>query len=70
MVAPFWLVYRARHIVERLALVFQAALLARFGAPSVFHAFVKTRIQGVGGRAFGTLPRGIDISSILERLAW
>ena len=67
---PAEMVYRARYIVERLALIFQASLLARFGAPSVFQAFLKTRIQGAGGKAFGTLPSGLDISSILKRLEW
>ncbi|MEC7986868.1 MAG: acyl-CoA dehydrogenase family protein, partial [Myxococcota bacterium] len=64
------MVFQARRIVERLALALQASLIARFGTKALFHAFVETRIRAGGGRAFGTLPLGVDISSILKRLEW
>jgi putative acyl-CoA dehydrogenase len=58
---------RARRIVERMALVFQAALLVR-GAPAfVADAFVAARLAGEGGQAYGTLPRGVDAASIVAR---
>jgi putative acyl-CoA dehydrogenase len=58
---------RARYLVERLALALQASLLLRHGDPSAAEAFCATRLEGAGGRAFGTLPRGIDLEPILER---
>ena len=58
---------RARYLVERLALALQASLLVRHGAATVAEAFCATRLEGAGGRAFGTLPRGLDLESILER---
>jgi len=48
---------RARYLVERLALALQASLLLRHGDNVVAEAFCATRLEGGGGRAFGTLPR-------------
>jgi len=59
--------YRARAIVERMALVFQAALVVRHSPPFVADAFCATRIAGEWGRAFGTLPRGCDAKAIATR---
>jgi putative acyl-CoA dehydrogenase len=59
--------WRARRLVERLALALQASLLIRFGPDSVADAFVATRIGGDQGRAFGSLPRGTDAGLILDR---
>jgi putative acyl-CoA dehydrogenase len=60
--------HRARWIVEQLALVLQASLLLRL-APSrdVSKAFLRSRLGGETGRAFGTLPRGVDAREIVER---
>src|SRR5262249_16256297 len=58
---------RARRLVERLALCLQGSLLLRHGAPAVAEAFCATRLGGDGGRAYGTLPRGIDCGAIVER---
>jgi putative acyl-CoA dehydrogenase len=60
---------RARHLVERLALALQGALLVRHAPPAVADAFCATRLAGEGGRAFGTLPAGTDVGAILERAA-
>jgi putative acyl-CoA dehydrogenase len=60
---PQW---RARTVVEDLALAFQASLLLRHAPPAVADAFCAGRL-GDGGRAFGTLPAGIDAPAILER---
>ncbi|HEY9084986.1 MAG TPA: acyl-CoA dehydrogenase family protein [Candidatus Tyrphobacter sp.] len=60
---------RARMIVERAALLWQAALLLRHAPTAVAEAFVVSRLSGEGGRALGTLPAGCDISAILERAA-
>jgi putative acyl-CoA dehydrogenase len=60
---------RARHLVERLALALQGSLLVRHAPPVVADAFCATRLAGEGGRAFGTLPPGVDAGAILERAA-
>lgn len=57
----------ARRTVERMALVLQGALLVRHGDPAVADAFVSSRLAGDGGRAFGTLPAGVDTTRILAR---
>jgi putative acyl-CoA dehydrogenase len=59
--------FRARRIVELLALVFQAALLVKSGASASADAFCATRLGDEGGRAFGTLPRGTPARAIVDR---
>jgi putative acyl-CoA dehydrogenase len=61
--------WRARLLVERLALALQASLLVRVGDPVVAALFVTTRLGGDGGRAFGTLPPGHDVAGVIERHA-
>jgi putative acyl-CoA dehydrogenase len=58
---------RARWTVERLALCLQASLLLRHGDPVAAEAFCSTRLAGGGGRAYGTLPAGLDLERIVER---
>jgi putative acyl-CoA dehydrogenase len=58
---------RARGLVERMALALQASLLVRFGDPAVADAFCASRLEGDWGRAFGTLPAGVDFGRIIER---
>jgi putative acyl-CoA dehydrogenase len=57
---------RARSVVERMALVFQASLLVRFAPVAVADAFCGSRLGG-GAGVFGTLPPGTDTASVLER---
>jgi putative acyl-CoA dehydrogenase len=57
----------ARRLVERLGVAFQASLLVRSAPPAVADAFCGSRLGEERGRAFGTLPRGIDAEPILER---
>ncbi|MET9211927.1 MULTISPECIES: acyl-CoA dehydrogenase family protein [unclassified Nocardia] len=59
--------YRARRVVELMALVLQGAQLVRHGHPAVADAFCATRLGGDWGIAFGTLPVGADTGSIIER---
>ena len=59
--------FRARRLVERLAVVFQASLLIRYAPPPVADAYCATRLAGEGGQTFGTLPSGLDLAPILER---
>ena len=59
--------FRARSLVERMALALQASLLLRFGDPAVADAFCSSRLAGDRGSAFGTLPSGTDFARIIER---
>jgi putative acyl-CoA dehydrogenase len=58
---------RARRVVEWMALVLQGSLLVRFGDQAVADAYCGSRLGGDGGRAFGTLPPGVDFRRIVER---
>jgi putative acyl-CoA dehydrogenase len=60
---------RARRIVEWMALVLQGSLVVRFADPAVADAFCASRLGGDSGRAFGTLPPGVDFARIIERHA-
>ncbi|GAA3758352.1 putative acyl-CoA dehydrogenase [Spinactinospora alkalitolerans] len=59
--------YRARSVVELMALCLQASLLVRHAPAAVADAFTASRLGGEGGRAFGTLPRGVDTEAVLDR---
>jgi putative acyl-CoA dehydrogenase len=59
--------YRARRLVEQLALVFQGSLLVRHAPAAVADAFCGSRLGGDWGVAFGTLPVGVDTAPIIER---
>ncbi|MEX0864154.1 MAG: acyl-CoA dehydrogenase family protein [Acidimicrobiia bacterium] len=58
--------YRARSLVEGLALAAAGSLLARYAAPEVFEAFAASRLGGHRGSLFGTLPAGVDTEAIIE----
>ncbi|CAN5706150.1 acyl-CoA dehydrogenase family protein [soil metagenome] len=60
---PQW---HARRVVEELAVTLQASLLVRHAPAAVADAFCAARL-GDGGRAFGTLPAGVDAETIVER---
>ena len=57
----------ARRLVERLAITLEGSLLVRHGDPSVADAFCATRLGGDWGHSFGTLPQGLQSSSIVQR---
>lgn len=59
---------RARRIVERMALVLQGSLLVRHAPAAVADAFCASRLAGDRGLAFGTLPAGLDLTAILDRV--
>jgi putative acyl-CoA dehydrogenase len=64
---------RARHLAEAIAVVLQGALLVRYGDPAVADAFAASRLGDESasfpgwGRAFGTLPSGVDAEAIVSR---
>jgi len=58
--------WSGRRAVEALALAFQASLLVRHAPPYVADAFCAARLGG-GGRAYGTLPAGVDGEAIVAR---
>jgi putative acyl-CoA dehydrogenase len=59
----------ARRLVEKLAMTLQASLLVRHAPDYVSDAYVTSRIEGDWGSAFGTLPRGLGLSAIVDRAA-
>jgi putative acyl-CoA dehydrogenase len=60
---------QARWIAERMALLWQAALLVRYAPTHVADAFVASRIGGESGHTPGTLPRGVALRAIIDRAA-
>ncbi len=59
--------YRSRSVTALAALCLQGSLLVRHSPPEVADAFCAARLSAVGGRAYGTLPRGVDCAAIVER---
>ena len=59
--------YRARDLVDRMALAIQAALLVQHAPQAVADAFCASRLAGGGHRNYGTLPRGADCAAIIAR---
>ncbi len=59
--------YRARDVVDRMALAMQASLLVRSAPAFVSDAFCRSRLAQVGHHSYGTLPRGVDAAAIIAR---
>ena len=59
--------YRARGVVDRMALAIQAALLVRNAPSFIGDAYCASRLADGGHRNYGTLPRGVDCEAIIER---
>ena len=57
----------ARRVVELMAFALQASLLVRYSSSAVADAFCTTRLDGDWGRAFGTMPQGLDTQAIVDR---
>ena len=57
----------ARRVVEMMAFALQGSLLVRYSTPAVADAFCATRLDGDWGRAFGTMPSGLDTQAIIDR---
>src|SRR5437763_2914749 len=59
--------FQARRIAEDLALALQGSLLVRHSPHAVADAFCAARLGAAAGRAYGTLPRGVDARAIVDR---
>lgn len=59
--------YRARRVVDQLVLTMQAHLLVQAGSSAVAEGFIVSRLGGYGDRSYGTLPRGTDVKTIVNR---
>ncbi len=59
--------YRARSLVEQMAITLQASLLWRHAPGAVADAFCASRLGGHGHQLFGTLPDGVDAGAIIAR---
>ena len=57
----------ARRIIEIMAFALQASLLVQYSTPAVIDAFCATRLDGDWGRAFGTMPKGLNTQAIIDR---
>lgn len=61
---------RARRVAEDMALVLQGSLLVRLAPAAVADAFCVSRLAGDAGRAFGTLPAGLDLDVLVDRASF
>ena len=59
--------YRARNLVDRLALLMQSSLLLRNSDPAVADTFCASRLEHNGGLNYGNLPSGTDPAAIIKR---
>ncbi|GAB2907874.1 acyl-CoA dehydrogenase family protein [Rhodococcus aerolatus] len=59
--------HRARRVVGLMATALQGMLLVRHGHPAVADAFCASRLTGDHSGVYGTLPRGVDTTSIIAR---
>jgi putative acyl-CoA dehydrogenase len=58
---------QSRRIVESIAIALQASLMLRHAGEHAADAYCASRLEGKGGRAFGTLAPGAPCKDILER---
>ena len=59
--------FRARAVVDQLAVVMQAALLLQHAPTFVSHAFCQSRLGQQGAHNYGTLPVDVDAKAIIAR---
>jgi putative acyl-CoA dehydrogenase len=59
--------YRARNLVDRLALLMQASLMLRHSDPTAADAFCASRLDYTGGLNYGNLPSGLNTARIIRR---
>jgi putative acyl-CoA dehydrogenase len=59
--------YRSRGLIDRMALVFQGALLQQHAPAFVADAFCAARLADASRHNYGTLPVGVDCAAIIKR---
>jgi putative acyl-CoA dehydrogenase len=59
--------YRARDLVDRLALALQASVLVRHAPDFIADAFCASRLDSRGAHHYGALRRGLDLQAIVDR---
>jgi len=59
--------YRARGLVDAMALAIQSALLLAHAPAFIAEAFCASRLAEDGHRLYGALPTGVDCAAIIER---
>ncbi|WP_116367733.1 acyl-CoA dehydrogenase family protein [Parahaliea mediterranea] len=59
--------YNARSLVEHFALALQASILLDKGDSEVASSFIQSRIAGVGGHMYGTLPDTVNCNYLVDR---
>lgn len=59
--------YRARDVLNRLALCFQLSVLLKKGDPDVAEAFGRSRLAAPAS-VYGSLPTGLNVAHILSRV--
>jgi putative acyl-CoA dehydrogenase len=60
--------FRARRLVEKMALALQGSLIVQHADRSTVDAFCVSRLCGDCGHVFGTLPPSVDVKRILSRV--
>jgi putative acyl-CoA dehydrogenase len=58
---------RGRVLVERMALLLQASILAEHAPDGIAASFVAARLGADRGHAYGALPGGVDIDLLVDR---
>ena len=59
--------YRARRLTEQMALTLQGVQLVQYAPTAVADAFCVSRFDTAYRGAFGTLPKGCDVKTIIQR---
>ena len=59
---------RARHLTQQIALAVQAVVLLGSGPDTSAQAFLASRLSTGAPAAFGTLPRGVDLTALIQRV--
>jgi putative acyl-CoA dehydrogenase len=58
---------QARSLSREIVLAIQAALLIEHAPPAVADGFLASRFGAAAGCAFGLLPHGVDVQTIVRR---
>lgn len=59
--------YMARHLVDQMAVAYEASLLVQHAPAAVSEAFCGSRLASEGVHNYGVLPKGADVRKIIER---